>query len=306
MTFQKLPDANLVTQVFPEKRLVPLEGLYLGQKLAEMSTKIRRSLVIANFLTDRNGVIAKADEHHHFQVPLELRNPSDWRLFQELMAQADVIISGGAYLKRVSALGNRAEDILFQFEPGGGFEKLGEWRLRSGYKTRRPDLAIVTRSLDFKIPEEVLRSGRRTIIFTMDAIANSDKARAFTHSGTVVIGSGEIGVDGNRMNETLSNEMGYRVIMMATGPGVLAILLEAKRLDLLYVTEAQLEIPFDDPATVQTILPGGTKINELKEFHVAHQYLQENVVTEDGSSISQLFLRYDRKGILADRSLDAS
>jgi riboflavin biosynthesis pyrimidine reductase len=297
MTFQKLPNANLVTQVFPEKRQVPLEGLYLGQKLAQISAKIGRSLVIANFLTDKNGVIAKADKHHHFRVPLELRNPSDWRLFQELMVQANVIISGGAYFKRVSALGSRAEDILFQFEPGGRFEKLGEWRLLAGYKTRRPDLAIVTRSLDFKIPEEVLRSGRRTIIFTTDAIANSDKARTFNASGTVVIGSGEAGVDGNRMIETLSNGMGYRVIMMATGPGVLAILLKAKRLDLFYVTEAQLEIPFDDPSTVQTILPGGEKVEELEDFHVAHQYLQENVVTEDGSRTSQLFIRYDRKGI---------
>jgi riboflavin biosynthesis pyrimidine reductase len=295
MTFQKLPDANLVTQVFPEKRLVPLEGLYLGQKLAEISAKIGRSLVIANFLTDRNGVIAKADEHHHFQVPLELRNPSDWRLFQELMAQADVIISGGAYLKRVTALGSRAEDILFQFEPGGEFEKLGEWRLRAGYKTRRPDLAIVTRSLDFKIPEEVLRNGRRTIIFTTDAIANSYKARTFTGTDTVVIGSGSAGVDGNRMIETLSYKMGYRVILMATGPGVLAILLKSKQLDLFYVTEVQLEIPFDDPSTVQTILPGGEKVEELEVFHIAHQYLQENVVTEDGLGISQLFLRYDRR-----------
>jgi len=296
MPFQNLPDSEQVTQVFPEKRQVPLEGLYLGQKLAEMSAKTGRSLVIANFLTDRNGVIAKADEHHHFQVPLELKNTSDWRLFQELMAQADVIISGGAYLKRVSALGSRAEDILYQFEPGRRFEKLGEWRLRAGYKTRRPDLAVVTRSLDFKIPEEVLRSGRRTMIFTADSIANSDKARAFTASGTVVIGSGEAGVDGNRMIETLSNGMGYRVIMMATGPSVLAILLKANRLDLFYVTEAQLEIPFDDPSTVQAILLGAKKVNELKEFHVTHQYFQENVVTEDGSRISQFFLRYDRKG----------
>jgi hypothetical protein len=80
------------------------------------------------------------------------------------------------------------------------------------------------------------------------------------------------------MIETLSNGMGYRVIMMATGPSVLGLLLRAKRLDLLYVTEAQLEIPFDDCSTVLTILPEGKKVNELTEFSVTHQYLQENVV----------------------------
>lgn len=291
----RVRDIIKVTQVLPEKKQVPLEGLYLGQRLAEMSTKIGRTLVITNFLTDRNGVIAKTDEHHHFQVPIELKNTSDWRLFQELIAQADVIISGAAYLKRVSALGSRAEDILSQFEPGRQFEKLGEWRLRAGYKKRSPDLAVVAHSLDFKFPEEVMRSGRRIIIFTTDAMANSDKARALTTSGTVVIGSGEAGVDGNRMIDTLGNGMGYRVIMMATGPSVLELLLEAKRLDLFYITEAQREIPFDDPATVKTLFPGGKKVNELKEFSVTHQYLQENVVTEDGSLISQVFLRYDRK-----------
>ena len=297
MTKQELPDSGIVTQLLPERKQLPLQGLYLGQKLMEVSEKIRRTLVIANFLTDKNGVIAKADEHHNLQVPLELKNASDWRLFQELMAQADVIISGAAYLKRVSTLGSRAENILSQFEPGGEFENLGNWRLSAGYQERSPDLAVVTRSLDLKFPEEVMRSGRKIVIFTTDTTANSDQARALTALGVVVIGSGQAGVDGNRMIDYLSNGKGYRVIMMATGPSVLNLLLEAKRLDLFYVTEAQLEIPFDDPSTVQTILPKGEKVNGLKEFSVTHQYLQENVVAEDGTHISQLFLRYDRKSV---------
>jgi riboflavin biosynthesis pyrimidine reductase len=261
--------------------------------------------VISSFLTDRNGVIAKADKRHNFHVPLETRNTSDWQLYQELIAQADVTISGAAYLKRVSSLGSRAENILTQFEPGGEFGDLGQWRLSSGYQKRNPDLAVVTRSLDFTIPEELMISGRRIIIFTTDATANSDQARALTSSGIIVIGSGKEGVDGNRMIETLSNGMGYRVIMMASGPSVLELLLEANRLDILYITEAQLEIPFDDPSSVLSILPRGKKVNELNEFSLIHQYLQENVVTEDGSLISQLFLRYDRKGILVDRPLNA-
>jgi riboflavin biosynthesis pyrimidine reductase len=295
MIYQKLPDSEKVTQVYPEEKQVPLEGLYLGQRLAAHSGKIGRSLVITDFLTDRNGVIAKTDEHHHLQVPVELKNASDWRLSQELMAQADIIISGGSYFKRVSVPGNHAEDILYQFEPGGEFEKLGKWRLEAGYKKRSPDLAIVTRSLDFKIPEEVLRMDRRIVIFTIYGIANSANARALTSSGVVVIGAGDEGIDGNRLIDTLGNEMGYRVIMMSTGPSVLEILLEAKRLDLFYVTEAQREISFDDPSTVKTILPNGEKVSELKEFLITHRYVQENVITEDGSRVSQFFIRYDRK-----------
>jgi riboflavin biosynthesis pyrimidine reductase len=295
-----------VVQVLPDQKQMPLEGLYLGQKLAEMSKEIARTLVFTNFLCDRNGVIAKTDEQHNTQIPVELKNTSDWRLFQELMAQAEVIIIGAAYLKRVAAMDNRAENILSQFEPGEGFEKLGDWRLREGYKNRNPDLVVVTRSLDFNFPEEIKKSARRIMIFTTDAIANSDKARELTTAGITVIGSGEVGVDGNRMIDTLGNKMGYRVVMMASGPNVLELLLEAKRLDLFYITEVQREIPFNDPSTLKTLLPGGKKIYELKEFSLTHKYMQENVLIEDGSNGSQFFLRYDRKDLLVDLHLNAS
>jgi riboflavin biosynthesis pyrimidine reductase len=306
MTFQKLPDSEKVTQIFPKKGQVRLEGLYLDQRLAELSATIGRPLVLTDFLTDRRGIIAKADDQHHFQVPRELKNTSDWRLAQELMAQADVIISGAAYLKRVSALGSRAENILSQFEPGRSFETLGDWRLRGGYKRRSPDLAVVTPSLDFEFPKEATSSDRKILIFTTNAMANSDQAKALNDLGMVVIGSGELGVDGNRLIDRLSNETSYRVIMMATGPRVLGLLLAAKRLDLFYVTEAQRDIQFEAASTVKTILPEGETVNQLKEFSVGYQYLQENVVTEDGSRISQFFFRYDRKGLFVDRQWSAA
>jgi hypothetical protein len=60
----------------------------------------------------------------------------------------------------------------------------------------------------------------------------------------------------------------------------------------------QLEIPFDDPTTVQTILPEGKKVHELNEFRLSHRYFQENVLTKSGSQIAQVFFRYVRKGLL--------
>ena len=279
----------MIDQVFPVKRQVPLEGLYLSQRLLDKAAELGRSLVLTDYLTDKNGVVAKADENGQFKVPAEIKNSSDWGRFQELMAQADVIISSGAYFQRLVT----SQDVLYPFEPGKGFEKLGQWRLDAGYEKRSPDVAIVTRQLDFEIPEELRRSGRRIAIFTTDSMANSDKAKAISNGDTIVIGSGEAGVDGGRMIATLANEMGYRVIMMVSGPQILDLLLAAKRLDLLYVTEAQMEIPFDDPDTVQTILLEGNKISERKEFQLAHQFIQEKVITENGAHISQSFLRYD-------------
>jgi hypothetical protein len=282
---------QMINQVFPVKKQVPLEGLYLDQRLMDMATEIGRSLVLSDYLTDKNEVVAKKDKDGHFQIPAELKNSSDWDLYQELMAQADVTISGGAYFKRLET----SQDILYQFEPGNAFEKLGEWRLSAGYKKRSPDLAIVSRHLDFELPEKLIRSGRSIVIFTIDSMANSEEAKALQNANTIIIGSGEAGVDGGKMIATLANDMSYRVIMMVSGPHVLDLLLAAKRLDLLYVTQAQMEIPFDDSAMAQTILLRGKQISELKEFRLAHQFMQENVVTEAGSRISQSFLRYDRK-----------
>jgi hypothetical protein len=104
-------------------------------------------------------------------------------------------------------------------------------------------------------------------------------------------------VEGDRMIATLARDMGYNVIMMVSGPQILDLLLQAKLLDLIYVTEAQVEIPFDDPSTVRNILLGGKKVGNLKDFKLAHQFIQQNVVTEDESRISQSFLRYDRKNL---------
>jgi riboflavin biosynthesis pyrimidine reductase len=283
----------MLNQVFPVQRQVPLEGLYLDQRLMERAADLGRSLVLTDYLTDKNGVIAKATQEGHFEIPKALKNSSDWGRYQELMAQTDVIISGGSYFKRLAT----SQDILYQFEPGNAFAKLGGWRLNTGFKKRSPDVAIVTRELDFEIPEKLIQSGRRIVIFTTDTIAKSDKAKSLGNGNTVIIGSGEAEVEGGRMIDTLANELGYRVIMMVSGPHILDLLLKADRMDLIYVTQAQVIIPFEDPSTVQTILLGGKKVSDLKDFNLAHQFIQENVVTEDASRISQSFLRYDRKDL---------
>lgn len=276
----------MIDQVFPVKRQVPLEGLYLGQGLKELAAEIGRSVVLADYLTDENGVVAKAGK-----VPAELKNSSDWGRFQELMAQADVIISSGSYFKRLAKKGT--QDILYQFEPEGAYERLGQWRLDAGYRKRSPDVAIVSRRLDFELPGELRQSGRRVLIFTTDAMANSERASALGSGDVLVFGSGKESVEGDRLIAALAGDLGYRVIMMASGPQVLALLLAANRVDLCYVTEVQMEISSDDPAALQTILPEGKKIGELTEFHLTHRFTQDHVLTEDRSLVSQSFLRYD-------------
>ncbi len=287
-------DSKTVTQALPEKKQLPLEGLYLRQELAKMAAQRQRPLVVTTYLTDINGVIAKADEQYHFHIPAEIRNASDWRLSQELMAQADVIISGGDYLRSASTPGTHPQDVLYQFEQGEEFEDLGEWRLKAGYEKRSPDLAVVTRHLDFKIPERLQESRRRIAVFTTYSVAHSMQAMDFADSGIPVIGCGEAGVDGETMIEYLRGEMAARVVTMMSGPGVLQLLLAAQQLDLLYITQVQREIPFENAFTVKALEPDGKKVEDLGGFRITHQYVQDGVVTADGSRVSQFFLRYDR------------
>src|SRR5215207_1526855 len=177
----------MINQVFPVKRQVPLEGLYLDQRLMDRAAELGRTLVLTDFLTDQNGVIAKATKDTHFEIPAALKNSSDWGRYQELMAQADVLISGGSYFKRLET----SQDILYQFEPGKAFEGLGQWRLSAGYKKRSPDVAVVARDLDFELPEKLIQSGRKIVIFTTDSMARSDEARLLRDGNTEILGSGE-------------------------------------------------------------------------------------------------------------------
>ena len=154
-------------------------------------------------------------------------------------------------------------------------------------------MAIVARHLDFEIPERLHNSGRRIIIFTTHSMAESNRAGALRDASTLILGSGEEGVDGGRMVAALAGDLGYGVIMMVSGPPILDLLLKAKRLDLLYVTQAQVQLPFNDPAAVQTILPGGRRIGDIQGLNLSHKYVQEQALTEEGSLISQAFLRYD-------------
>lgn len=292
-----MPTTGEVIQLFPEKKQVPLEGLYLRQNLSELPAQVGRPLVLTAYVTDRNGIVANKGKNNSLQVPPEIKNSADWHLFQELMAQSNVVISGSSYLKRFKAAGRRAEDILFQYEPGQEFEQLGQWRLDCGYGKRQPDLAILTRQLDFEFPSGVLGGERKVFIFTTYAMAKSEKAGPFADAGALVVGSGETGVEGQKLMDYLWMDSGYHVAMMATGPSVLDLLLQSNCLDLLYVTEVQREIPFEDPSDIRMILPDGKKVGELGGFTLTHRFLQENMTTEDGTEHSQEFHRFDRKDL---------
>lgn len=275
-----------IKQILPKESSVELEGLYLRHNLRELAEKLGRPFVIANYITDINDVIARKS------VPgaaSEIKNSDDWKLFQELTTQADAIITGTNYLNE---LAERDQNILTQFEANGDFAHLGEWRLGHGYKSRSPDILVISRSLDFEIPKEAIKGGRKVIVFTTNNMATSEKAERLEAQGATVAGAGQDGVNGAEMMQHIREHTDYKVIKNTTGPRILKILLDAAVLDRLYITQVQRTIEADRNDVV-TVL-GDKKVTELERFKLIEKYTQDPIVTADGTQTSQEFLVYDK------------
>jgi len=281
-----------IRQIEPEEKSVQLEGLYLRHNLQELARKLGRPVVIATYITDLNDVIAVKDLRG---APEKLKNPSDWRLFQELITQADVIITGTGYMSDFAKKGESGQNVLTQFDKGGTFEDLGDWREQNKLK-RKPDIAVVSRSLDFEIPEGIITEGREVFVFTTYDMTSSDKAQKLKDAGATVIGAGNEGVDGAVMVKHLG-QVGYKVIKLTTGPRVLKILMDAKVLDRLYITRVNRKIT-DDLSSAITVLEG-KRVDDLTSeeggFNRTERYTNDKVTTNDGHTTSQEFLVYNRR-----------
>lgn len=286
-------NAQVERMLPPGSGSVHLEGLYLAQNLRSLAEKLGKPMVIANYVTDIKDVIAAKDANGEFQVAREIKNPYDWRLFQELTAQADILITGGDYLERFKKQGEGAQNVLTQFETGGSYESLGNWRIEHGYEKRSPDLAIPSRGLSFEIPPLVAHSTRRILLFTTKEASESENARRLKEQGAQIVVAGEHAVEGRAMIEALSG-LGYKVIKMTTGPRVLALLLDSEMLDRLYITQVQREIAYSDPSQVLTVLGEGKKIQDLEGFTLTQEYVQKEVALDDGMLTSQRFLLYEK------------
>ncbi|MFN2221501.1 MAG: pyrimidine reductase, partial [Candidatus Promineifilaceae bacterium] len=91
-----------VLQLYPlPSQQRPLKGLYLAHDLREQEPRTAgRPTIYSNFVTSLDGRIAiPHPSRPGMMVPKTTANERDWRLFQELATQADLIISSGRYLR---------------------------------------------------------------------------------------------------------------------------------------------------------------------------------------------------------------
>lgn len=209
---------------------IPLEGTYLGLELHRQAGA-GDILIYANYIASVDGRIALRDPvSGEFTVPAAIANDRDWRLYQELAAQADVMIVSARYMRQLAA--GTAQDLL-PVGQGSAYQDLRDWRAAEGLAPQ-PDVVIVSASLD--IPDAALaRFTDRRIIVATSEDAEASAVDALRQQGIEVVTAGRQRVEGMALRQVLAAR-GYRSAYMIAGPAVHRMLLADGAIDRLFLT----------------------------------------------------------------------
>ena len=275
------PTRRQVVRLFPvPSRSRPLEGLYLNEDLPAPVAGVP-ALVYANFVTSLDGRVAVSDDGGTSRLPEGLTNSRDWRLFQELQAHADCLVSHGGYLRAFAAgrLGN-----ILQVGTGDGSGDIVRWRAAQGM-TGQPAVAIVSASLDMPIPDSLSTYAQPVHVLTTTT-ANEDRRAALEEAGYDVVATGAgPWVRARDAVESLA-ERGYRRLYLQTGPRMLESALRDRVLARLYLTISHRLVGGD---RFDTMVRGDAPLGVAGRLRLSALYLDEAPDLDCG----QLFARFD-------------
>jgi riboflavin biosynthesis pyrimidine reductase len=215
----------------PPHRELPLQGQYLGQQLHRLGTS-SAPFVYANFVTSLDGRIAlRNTQGGPSYMPSGLTSPNDFRLFLELHAQADCLITHGGYLRALAQ--NRLGNIL-QLDSSPQMRDLCDWRLSQGLE-RQPAVLVVSSTLDFEIPDSI-RAHRQPLYIATGQSADPQRVQYWRRKGYEVILAGSSRqVEGGPLIDAVAN-LGFRSLYLIAGPRLLDTMLRDRRLSRLYLT----------------------------------------------------------------------
>ena len=271
---------------------VALNGLYLEAPLSHPAAAAR-PFVYTNFVVSIDGRIAIVDsDSGRSKVPPQIANPRDWRLFQELAARADLLITSGRYLRDLAA--GQAQDVL-PLSPAPEFADLLRWRLRHGLPAQ-PDVAVLSASLDIPVPAQLRLDGRRVLVFTTSE-ASASAAQTLQAGGAEVFrGDRPDRVDAGPMIRRLG-QLGYRHIYSITGPQVLASLLRADVLDTLFLTTVHRCLGGENVASLVEGPPFERPVN----FRLHWLYYDGAAVDDAGQTLARFDRGTDVDGVRSQR-----
>ncbi|HEY9050137.1 MAG TPA: dihydrofolate reductase family protein [Gammaproteobacteria bacterium] len=282
---------DYVTRLFPAPQQdVPLEGLYLQHALRYADNN-SCPCVYTNFISSLDGRIAvEHPERNSHAVPAAITNERDWRLFQELAAQADVLVTSARYLRELS-LGNAQDALPLSNKPA--FVDLHAWRKQQGLS---PQPAVVILSASLNLPLDCLAdiAKQRQVFVATGRQADAVAIDSIKKTGTKILYTGEgKQVDGKPLIDALLKE-NFRSIYSIAGPGVLQTLLHANVLNRLYLTQVHRLI---GGASFDTLLEGAA-IQPPADFSLQALYYDH----ADDPAYGQFFCVYEVADVTKSKS----
>lgn len=266
-------------RLFPTpSETVPLRGLYLKENL-HLRGVSGRPFVYANFLSSLDGRIALEDETGIPFLPKSLTTEDDFRLFLELHAQADCLVTHGGYLRALED--GRLGNILQVGVHDLGLD-LPAWRKAQGLDPQ-PAIVVASASLDFPIPEAIKSAGQRLMIATGQG-ADPDRVRAWEALGYEVIraGAGQE-VNGGVLSRCLS-ERGFNSLYLIAGPLMLETMVREARLTVLFQTISHQLMGGE---AFRSMVPGPT-LGDLGRVRMTSLYYD----TDAGRGVGQWFAQF--------------
>jgi len=266
-----------VLRLYPQPaKQISLAGLYLGLNLHRQAAD-GDVLIYSSYIASADGRISLRDAGSgQFVVPEAIANKRDWRLYQELAAQSDVMITSARYFRQLAA--GQAQDLL-PVGQGKDYADLLDWRRAQGLDSQ-PAVAIVSNSLDIPAAALDMVHGRDIYVFTTEQ-ADATREMVLKRHGVHVINTGgHEGVDGGVLRQQLSG-LGFSSAYMIAGPQVHGTLIRAGVLDRLFLT------------THYSLL-GGSEFHTILQADLASPVLLAllSLYLDTGSDNQQMFAQY--------------
>lgn len=224
--------AKKLIQLFPQSSdKQELKNLYL-YKYGWHSANTKQPIVAANFLSSLDGRIAiSPDAVSSAELPKSLTSEEDFRLFLELHAQADCLITHGGYMRSLAEqkLGN-----ILQLPNNRDCEDLYNWRALQGLSPY-PALVIASSSLDFPIHPS-LKEHNQPVYIATGQQADAVKIKKWQDEGYEVLITGKSSkVEGKPLIDALAKK-DYKHIYLIAGPKMLHTMVADQQLNRIYLS----------------------------------------------------------------------
>lgn len=273
------PFSNDLLQLYPAPcGAVSLKGLYLNLKLHRLGT-VEQPFVYANFLSSLDGRIALEDaKSGETYLPPLLTTQNDFRLFLELHAQADCLITHGGYLRSLASgrLGN-----ILQVGLRKDVRDLAVWRSANGLPPQ-PAIVIASSSLDFPLPPSIGENGQKCYIATVED-ADPQKIDAWQKQGIEFIFTGQRKLVGGAPLIQALGQRGYKTIYLIAGPHMLDTMLRDKQIGRFFHSITHQLLGGD---AFRTLTPGA-ELNENGNLKLVSLYYDPNSPENSGQWFCQ-------------------